>query len=132
MYDMVDSHNVQPLCNWYPSGRQCNVLLDQRARELFFDWCAERNIVELYIDSAIYSSPALLAAFQSFVVESDARGIDLQLLVGQDISPASAVAVIGRVSDIVGWCKQHTELCGGWPCTAANNWCKRNGTSTSV
>ena len=29
--------NPQPLCSWYPSGRQRNVLLDNHARELSFD-----------------------------------------------------------------------------------------------
>jgi hypothetical protein len=50
MYDMVDvPGKPQPLCNAYPTGYQCNVLVDAAARLRFFDWCTERNVVELYI-----------------------------------------------------------------------------------
>ena len=128
MYDMLDDpQKPEPLCTVYPSGRQCNVLVDKRARARFFAWCAARNIVELYIDSGIYTNATLLTALEGFVAESDARGIDIQLLVASDINDSNQAPslVFERVRAVADWCKRKPRLCGGWPCGPSNNWCRR-------
>ena len=125
MYDMLDDpQKPEPLCTVYPSGRQCNVLVDKRARARFFAWCSERNIVELYINILPSATDkAQRAAFTGFVRDCEARGIDVQLDVGEDLTDPAAI--YERIEGVAAWCKEQPALCGGWPCSKANNFCKR-------
>lgn len=133
MYDMLPpdpAHTPITLCTAYPTGNQCGVLADLAARARFFDWCAERNIVELYINVLPSETDnAQRALFTSFVRECEERGIDLQLDVGEDLEQPSAI--YERIVGVVGWCKEQPALCGGWPCNKANNFCQR-GPRTKV
>ena len=81
---MVDTPGKpQPLCSAFPSGYQCNVLVDLAARSRFFSWCKERNVVELYIGvNPLLKNATLSAALESFVTQSDAKGIDIQFCLG--------------------------------------------------
>ena len=94
MYDMVDTPGKpQPLCSAFPSGYQCNVLVDLAARSRFFSWCAERNVVELYIGvNPLLQNATLSAALESFVRQSDAKGIDIQFCLG--VRPRSAADIV--------------------------------------
>ena len=93
-YDMVDTPGKpQPLCSAFPSGYQCNVLVDLAARSRFFSWCKERNVVELYIGvNPLLKNATLSAALESFVRQSDAKGIDIQFCLG--VRPRSAADIV--------------------------------------
>ena len=127
MYDTLPpdpAHTPMRLCTAYPTGNQCGVLGDLAARARFFDWCAERNIVELYINILPSATDkAQRAAFTGFVRDCEARGIDVQLDVGEDLTDPAAI--YQRIEGVAAWCKEQPALCGGWPCSKANNFCKR-------
>ena len=92
---MVDTPGKpQPLRSAFTTGYQCNVLVDLAARSRFFSWCKERNVVELYIGvNPLLKNATLSAALESFVRQSDAKGIDIQFCLGVR-QPRSAADIV--------------------------------------